>query len=102
MLLAGICFGLTIGSRPSQLAIVLGPLGLLAALAWFERQDTKRWRPSRAWWITGLAFGTGTAGVLLLLLAYNYARFDHPLEFGLTYQLTDPPHFKQASLSAGF
>ncbi len=80
--LAGLSFGLAIGCRPH--------LGLAAACALvfllllsdsgarflqrFTRKDV-------------LAFGLPVIACGLAILAYNYARFGDPLEFGLRYQL---------------
>ncbi len=79
--LAGLCLGLAMASRPPNLfgvAMLLAPLWL----AWRVPH------PERPWWrcvLIALA-GVGLCGVGIL--AHNYARFDHPLEFGQNYQLT--------------
>jgi hypothetical protein len=71
--LAGVSFGLAIGCRPH--------LGLAAACAFvflllqrFTRKDV-------------LAFVLPVIACGLAIVAYNYARFGDPLEFGLRYQL---------------
>ena len=85
--LSGLCFGLAIGCRPH--------LGLAAACAfvllvllqdpggtWFQRFARR----------DVLAFALPVIACGLLIGAYNYVRFNDPLEFGLRYQLADTPY----------
>ncbi len=75
--LASLCFGLAAGSRPGLAlsALVLVPVFL---------KLRSRCSPRRL--LLALA---GPFGICcLLLLAYNQARFNSPLEFGIHYQLT--------------
>ncbi len=61
---AGLCIGLAVGARL--------PIGLaLPLIMWMQRRDG-------GWWRAAL----GAAIPLLLIGAYNWARFDNPLEFG--------------------
>lgn len=69
--LAGLCLGLAVSCRP-HLAFAL-PFFL--AEWWRETQGRERWRAA-------LRFALPLACVGLLLMANNYARFEHPLEFG--------------------
>jgi hypothetical protein len=80
--LAGLSLGLAMASRPPNLfaaAMLLAPLWMLV---W------RAPRPVAAWWRHGLAATAGLGLCGLAMLAYNYARFDNPLEFGQNYQLT--------------
>jgi hypothetical protein len=84
--LAGLCYGLTLASRPNYLfgAIVLAA-PFLAAL--------------RLWWVKGIpdprslkldlsALGAPLAAVAALLATYNLLRFGSPGEFGQDYMLS--------------
>ncbi len=77
LLLVSLCFGLAAGSRPALgfCALVLVPLYL-----WLRRT-----RPRRS---LAAALGLPFAICLVLLLAYNQARFHQPLEIGSRYQLS--------------
>jgi len=80
LLLAGCCFALTVGSRPTFIFCVIALGGLWL---WSGRRrgfGAERWREGLALFIP---VAVGVAG----LLAYNYARFDHPLDFGMEHQL---------------
>ena len=80
--LAGLSLGLAMASRPPNLfgaAMLLIPWWVLV---W------RAPRPAAAWWRYGLAATAGLALCGLAMLAYNYARFENPLEFGQNYQLT--------------
>lgn len=110
--LAGLALGLAVGSRPTQMGAVFAPLAFLAA--WYAGQrreaapganaalsspvsaSTHAWRRGVA------AFAGGFAIVVALLAWYNFARFGNPLEFGFTYQLSDPSHVHGGSFHAGF
>jgi hypothetical protein len=78
---AGLLLGLAVGARPPAL---FGAVMLAAPLGYLWRQRPAR---RRAWVCAGAAavpFGLCVAAIL----AYNYARFGRPLEFGQNYQLT--------------
>jgi hypothetical protein len=85
--LSGLSFGLAIGSRPhlglaaacGLVLLVLLPDPSTPFLKRFARKDV-------------LAFGLPVIACCLAIAAYNYARFDNPLEFGLRYQLADTPY----------
>ena len=63
-LVAGLCIGLAVGARL--------PIGLaLPLIMWMQRRDG-------GWWRAAL----GAAIPLLVIAAYNWVRFDSPLEFG--------------------
>jgi hypothetical protein len=82
--LSGLSFGLAIGCRPhlglaavcAFVLLVLLPDRGTRFLQRFFRKDV-------------LAFGLPVIACCLGIVAYNYARFGNPLEFGLTYQLAD-------------
>ncbi|MGB6942757.1 MAG: hypothetical protein WBE37_10205 [Bryobacteraceae bacterium] len=85
--LSGLAFGLAIGARPHLglaaiggfLLIVLLPSAGARFLQRLARKDV-------------LAFALPVIACCLAIAAYNYARFDNPLEFGLRYQLADTPY----------
>ena len=88
--LASLALGLAVASRPTY-AFGVGPL--ILAMAWgrarlvWQSEKRIRW-PSRAWWKEMIALGLPFGAIILGLLTYNYARFDHALEFGLKYQMS--------------
>ncbi|HZL66904.1 MAG TPA: hypothetical protein VFC29_06190 [Candidatus Limnocylindrales bacterium] len=75
LLLAGLMFGLAVGCRPHFVVICVIVLGAFAIRA--------RRSPGLV-----LAMAAGMAACGIVLTWYNYVRFDNPLEFGRTYQLT--------------
>jgi hypothetical protein len=77
LLLMSLCFGLAAGSRPA-----LGFCALVLAPVYLELRRTRSRRSLAA------ALGLPVAVCLVLLLAYNQARFQQPLEIGTRYQLT--------------
>ena len=83
--LMSLCFGLAAGSRPS-----LAAAGLLVVPVYLAVRDTL---PRRGL-LAALAGPFGAC--LVLLLAYNYARFGNPLEVGQSYALTgyNPQHVR--------
>jgi len=88
---ASLALGLAVASRPTYLfaaPLLVAPLLIL-------------WKRGRLW---GPAFSAAAAfgGILVLLLAYNAARFGNPLEFGLNYQLTNEYEAKVRHFSAAF
>lgn len=79
--LAGLLLGFAFGSR---MTLIGYPLGAGVVLVWQWLRGPRR----RAMAGRVLAFGLPSAGMLALLLLYNYARFGSIAEFGLKYQLT--------------
>ncbi|HEX7631009.1 MAG TPA: hypothetical protein VF388_02665, partial [Lacunisphaera sp.] len=80
---ASLAYGLGVGSRPT--IFLLGPLvPIVAWLVWRSQAAAPHGRS-----LLRLAGATAIpAGLIGLgLMAYNYARFDNPLEFGLHYQI---------------
>ena len=75
LFLDGLLFGASVGCRP-HLVLICGIVLIAVAVRW------KR-TPKLA-----LAMTAGLALCGIALAWYNYARFDNPLEFGRTYQLT--------------
>ena len=71
-----LCFGLATGSRPPLIA-----MGLLIVPVYLAVRSTVPARPLLA------ALAGPLAACVLLLLAYNYARFGNPLEVGQSYNL---------------
>jgi hypothetical protein len=89
--LAGVCFGLAVGCRPSI---------LMGAPAFFVLY----WRPPNRRELIPLAIGAATVG--LYLAWYNYARFGSPLEFGYALirgpngeNVLDEPWYQQGIVS---
>jgi hypothetical protein len=74
--LMSLCFGLAAGSRPT-----LGLTALLLAPVYLSLRAT---RPRRGLLVALIA---PVGGCLLLLAAYNQARYGNPLEIGVKYQL---------------
>lgn len=93
----GLALGLAVASRPTYAVCAL----LFALpLLWRKRSapaDAPSSPPSYGW--SALVSAAVTCGLIGVgLLVYNYARFDHPLEFGQKYQLSsiiegDARHF---------
>lgn len=81
--LGSLALGLAIASRPNYLFAVALALLVMVFARW--RQDGGRWsgRLVRDLLAAGLPVGCVVAG----LLAYNYARFGDPREFGMRYML---------------
>jgi hypothetical protein len=86
--LAGICLGWAIASRITYVAYALG-IGLVVLWVLF-RSRTNLGRSVRDL----IAFSAPLVLAVVALLAYNWARFDSPFEFGQKYQLagTDQTH----------
>ena len=84
--LAGLFLGLAVASRLSYLyatGLMLAPLGWWW---WRDRQGKHHGAPR---WPRMLVAGVMPLAIIGAGLAlYNYLRFDHPLEFGVTYQLS--------------
>jgi len=75
LVIAGLLLGLAVGCRPHLVIVCVIVLGSFAIRS--------RRNPRLV-----LAMATGMAACALALGWYNYVRFDDPLEFGRTYQLT--------------
>lgn len=75
LVLSGVLFGSAVGCRPHLVIVCVIVLGAFAIHA---RQNPR----------LVLAMASGIAACALVLGCYNYARFDDPLEFGRTHQLT--------------
>jgi len=89
-IVASLALGLAVASRPTY---VVGIAPLLLVLAWGRarlawQSEKRRLCPPREWWTEMLALGIPFGAVIAGLLIYNYERFDHPLEFGLKYQMS--------------
>jgi hypothetical protein len=95
---AGLALGLAIGSRPNLAAAAAGLGCLVVAIALRDPAPGARSRIRRAA-SAALSAGLPLAAVVACLLAYNWARFGNPLEFGLKYQLTDTGDSGHFSLS---
>lgn len=100
---AGLALGLAVASRPP--CLVAAPL-LLAPiwLAWRERHAAGGVAPRspRLWWQMAVAAALPLGACGLALMAHNYARFDNPLEWGQTYQLTGAYEAKLTHFSLRF
>ena len=85
---AGIGLGLAVGSRPTLAVAGAGMIVLVLAVARSEAAGLG-WR---LWWrrvvVAALTAGVPLGLLVAALLAYNFARFGKPFEFGLNYQLT--------------
>jgi hypothetical protein len=82
----GTCLGLACGCRPTY-AFAGGALVVLViALEWGRHSSVAAWGRGVA--RSALTAGLPLAAIVAGILFYNYQRFDHPLEFGLNYQLT--------------
>lgn len=95
MALAGLFLGLAVGSRPTCLlasALLLAPIWD----AWRDPRAGRSWLPMAL----AAAIPVGLCG--LAIMAHNYARFDHPLEWGQTYQLSGAYEGKLTHFSLRF
>jgi len=101
LVLAGVCLGFAIGARPT---LVVGGAGM----AVFVLMLTRRHACGDARNAIGLfvrhCLWAGVPLALLVgsLLAYNYARFGSPFEFGLNYQLTSVYEAKARHFSLSY
>jgi len=87
LVLASLAYGLAVGARPSLLfgaVILFGPV--IQTWAATAEEDRVRWRTTMR---LALAAVVPITVIGLGLLVYNYLRFDHPFEFGQSYQLAD-------------
>lgn len=84
--LAGLCFGLAVGSRTTLVGFLPAILFVFALhlrrLRWSER-------PLRQAAVCAAALALPAGIIAALLMAYNYARFGDALEFGIHYQLNN-------------
>jgi putative flippase GtrA len=99
---AGLSLGLAIGCRPTLGAAGPGLAILVIAVGWgtaLRAETTSRLRGiAKALLAAGIPFALIVSG----LLAYNWARFGNPLEFGLNYQLTASYEAKGHHFSSAF
>lgn len=79
---SGLCFALTVAARPTYIFYLAAALPLLIPLI-FYNAGRKRLHFKRA-----AAFFVPLAVFAAVLMAYNYARFGSPFNFGQRYQLT--------------
>lgn len=95
LLLAGLSFGLAFASRPTHLLDLM--LMAPASAAWVARTsgDRRRGRGLAALW-------GGWLAVAASVLAYNWARFRDPFQFGGRYQLASLRMTDVSSLSPSF
>jgi hypothetical protein len=81
--LAGICMGLTFGARPNYAAAIVVALGVVAAVSMIQADSKSLGLAVKR--LLAISIPLGVVG--LLLLTYNYLRFDSIFEFGQKYQL---------------
>lgn len=86
LLLAGIGYALAVGSRYNMLLAV----SVLSVAVLWEIKNLGVF--SRPWFRRALLFAVPLAFMAIMLLLYNYARFEHPLQTGLRYQLANPAY----------
>ncbi|MEN9633125.1 MAG: hypothetical protein RL077_1529 [Verrucomicrobiota bacterium] len=96
-----LALGLAIASRPTYL---LG-CALFALPLWFRKRNPQV--ATHYGWPALFVAGSICAMIGLALAAYNYGRFGHPLEFGMTYQLSSTgeihnTHFSPTYVSFNF
>jgi len=101
--LASACLGLAVGSRPTY-AVATSALAVPLLLDWWRGRREGRLKiwPDAPWWRQALALGGPFALIFAALLAYNYARFDNPFEFGMRYQLTGTYEMMVRHFSAAY
>lgn len=88
------CAGLAMGGRPDL--VLLGIPVFFVTLGLIKRDGLRSWRDR----LLCFAFVAGPfAGVVLLLLAYNYARFNSVLEFGQRYALAGIDQSRESLLN---
>ncbi|MDX2187411.1 MAG: hypothetical protein SFV32_10800 [Opitutaceae bacterium] len=88
-LLSSAALGLAMASRPTYspgIAIVM--VCLFVGHVLLKGFGRPQWKPQARWLVDGLSFAAPCFLCFLTLLWYNLARFDHPLEFGLKYQMS--------------
>jgi len=111
MATAGLCLGLAVASRPPLLLAALAPVWTLGCLLRRGRRPgghpalniaAASGRLPRRWCGTALAFGLSFGVIFAGTLIYNYERFGNFLEFGIHYQLTDPPAAQRIMVSTSY
>ena len=88
LVLAGLSWGLTAGSRNTMVVSVV----VYAAFAALHLWRTSGWKLSRLPWGKVAALAAPLALCALALASYNYVRFGSPTETGVTYQLSLAVH----------
>ncbi|MBI5689423.1 MAG: hypothetical protein HZC55_04945 [Verrucomicrobia bacterium] len=88
---AGLALGLAIASRPTYL--LASPFLAVPLLAWWRSERQLPWRPLLSA-LVPLAIICGA------MAWHNYARFEHPLQFGQAYQLSLDYESKMAHFRA--
>ena len=81
--LGSLAWGLAVGARPIY---VLGLLVFAVSIAWLwwqTAEDRWKWQGLRLW-----IAGVGPAALIgCAIMAYNFLRFEHPLEFGIRFSM---------------
>jgi hypothetical protein len=95
---SGAALGLAIGSRPNLAAAGLGMVCLVLAIGLRDGARGSR-LPAKPTGKATLAAGVPLTVVVAGLLAYNWARFGNPFEFGLNYQMASSSNSRHFSLS---
>lgn len=88
---AGLCLGLAIASRPTYL--IGSPFLLIPLLGWWRAEHRLPWRPALSALVPLAIIGSAMAW-------HNYARFEHPLQFGQAYQFSLDYESKMAHFRA--
>jgi hypothetical protein len=81
--ISSLAWGLAVGARPIHVAGLLVLAVTIAWLWWQSREDRWRWQGLRLW-VAGVL---PAAMIGVAIMAYNYLRFDHPLEFGIRFSM---------------
>jgi hypothetical protein len=84
--LAGICWGLALASRVTVLPTIACLIAFTALAEGFASE--RRWFTTL---VSALWLGVPVAAAGIALLVYNKLRFDDPLQFGITLQLSGYP-----------
>jgi hypothetical protein len=79
-----LCLGLAVAARPTYL---FGAT-ILAVPIWYGWRNRAAAANNGPIWKLCLAAGLPFGTLILAIMAYNYARFDNPFEFGHNYQLS--------------
>lgn len=97
MMLAGLCLGLAVASRPT--CLLAAPM-LLAPIWYTAKRRGETRAPS--WWRMAVAVALPLGVCGLAVMAHNYARFGNPLELGQHYQLSGAYESKWVHFSPRF
>jgi hypothetical protein len=97
----GLALGAAVASRPTYIvcSVMFAVPVLVRSRLWRRAGGQDRWKSGTTYdWRSLFAAAIGCGIPVLGLLAYNYARFENPLEFGQRYQLSsiiegDARHF---------